>query len=150
MGQEERERVMIEDFRYVEHSAADINRTIPKRYRLQAYRSTNCGQLYVTERLICPDCKKRRCFEPVPVSGRGKVYTFTSFKVPLMPLLKRGAYALVIAELEEGVKAEAQMVDMHPDDVKIGMPVETTIRRARVEYPGKVVYMYRFRPAKKS
>ena len=140
---------MVEDFRFAEHSAADINRTIPKRYRLQGFRCTNCGQLYVTERLICPDCKKRRCFEPFPLSGRGKVYTFTSFKVPLMPLLKRGDYALVLAELEEGVKAEAQMVDISADEVKIGMEVETTIRRAREEYPGKVIYMYRFRPAQK-
>jgi uncharacterized OB-fold protein len=51
--------------------------------------------------------------------------------------------------MEEGPRAEGQIVDVNPDEVKIGMEVETTIRRAREEYPGKVVYMYRFRPVRR-
>lgn len=139
---------MFEDFRFIEHSVSDINRTIPKRYRLQGFRCKSCGALFVTKRLICPDCKKGRDFEPFQLSGKGKVYTYSSVKVPLLPVLKKGAYAIGVVELEEGTKAEGQIVDINPDDVKIGMEVEATIRRAREEYPGKVIYMYRFKPVK--
>ena len=140
---------MVEDFRFIEHSAGDINRLIPKRYRLQGVRCKRCGAMYVTQRLVCPECKSIRDFEPVQLSGRGKVYTCTSVKVPMLPVLKRGNYAIGIIELEEGPRAEGQIVDVDPDEVKIGMAVETTIRRAREEYPCKVIYMYRFRPVRR-
>lgn len=139
---------MTEDFRYIEHSAGDINRMIPKRYSLQGCKCKSCGALYVTQRLICPECKKIRGFEPVRLSGRGKIHTCTSVKVPMLPVLKKGDYAVGIIDLEEGMRAEGQIVDIDPDEVKIGMEVETTIRRAREEFPGKVIYMYRFRPTK--
>jgi len=141
---------MVEDFRFIEHSAADINRMIPIRYRLQGFKCNKCGALFVTKRLICPECKSVKDFHPVELSGKGKVYTCTSVKVPLLPVIKRGNYAVGIIDLEEGARAEGQFVEVDPDAVKIGMEVETTVRRAREEYPGKVIYMYRFRPVRRS
>ena len=139
---------MTEEYRFIEHCAGDINRTIPKRYRLQGSRCSKCGALFVTKRLICPECKGTD-FEEIALSGRGKVYTYSAVKVPLLPVLKKGHYGIGIIELEEGVKAEGQIVDIDPDDVKVGMEVDTTIRRAREEYPGKVIYMYRFKPVRR-
>jgi uncharacterized OB-fold protein len=138
---------MTEEFRFIEHCAGDINRTIPKRYRLQGCKCSKCGALFVTKRLICPECKGTD-FEALELSGRGKVYTYSTIRVPLLPILKKEAYAVGIIELDEGVKAEGQIVNIDPDDVKIGMEVDTTIRRAREEYPGKVIYMYRFKPVR--
>jgi len=140
---------MFEEYKFTEHSAADINRMIPKRCRLQGSRCKNCGALFVTKRLICPDCKTGTEFEPVEISGRGKVHTCTAVRIPLLPVLKRGSYAVGVVELEEGARAEGQIVDVELDDVKIGMEVESTVRKAREEYPGKVIYMYRFKPVKK-
>jgi uncharacterized OB-fold protein len=138
---------MTEEYRFIEHCAADINRTIPKRYRLQGSRCSKCGALFVTKRLICPECKGTD-FEEINLSGRGRVYTYTSVKVPLLPVLKKGAYAIGIIELEEGVRSESQIVDIDPDELNVGMEVETTMRKVREEYPGKVIYMYQFKPVK--
>jgi uncharacterized OB-fold protein len=138
---------MTEEYRFIEHCAADINRTIPKRYRLQGSRCIKCGALFVTKRLICPECKGTD-FEEINLSGRGRVYTYTSVKVPLLPVLKKGAYAIGIIELEEGVRSESQIVDIDPDELNVGMEVETTMRKVREEYPGKVIYMYQFKPVK--
>jgi hypothetical protein len=61
--------------------------------------------------------------EWVRVSGKGKVFSWTvtarafypGFEVP---------YAVVIIELDEGVRMVSNVVDCKPEDLYIGMPVE--------------------------
>jgi hypothetical protein len=41
----------------------------------------------------------------------------------------------------------AQLTDVHPDEVEIGMPVEMVTRRLRAQgSEGTIVYGYKFRP----
>lgn len=138
---------MLAEYKAPEHSPSDINRLIPSRYRLHGVRCKSCGSLWVTKRAICPECKKVGEFEEVPLSGKGKVLNYTVVRVPLLPIIKQGAYAVGIVELEEGTKAEGQIVDIDPNDVHIGMKVETTMRKIRQEHPSIDIYMYKFKPA---
>lgn len=52
-------------------------------------------------------------------------------------------------ELAEGVRVTAQLTDVDPDEVEIGMPVEMVTRRLQERGPhgqGYLVYGYKFRP----
>jgi uncharacterized OB-fold protein len=52
-----------------------------------------------------------------------------------------------MVQLEEGIRVTAQLTDVDPEEVAIGMPVEMVVRRIR-EYGahGYLVYGYKFRP----
>ena len=56
-------------------------------------------------------------------------------------------YAVALVKLEEGPLVTAQLTDVAPHEVKIGMPVEMVTRKIR-EFgeDGVIVYGYKFRP----
>jgi uncharacterized OB-fold protein len=54
---------------------------------------------------------------------------------------------VALVKLEEGPLVSAQLADVEPDDVTVGMPVEMVTRKLRQEGDrGIVVYGYKFRP----
>jgi hypothetical protein len=56
-------------------------------------------------------------------------------------------YAVALVKLQEGPLVTAQLTDIAPDEVEIGMPVEMVTRKVR-EFgeDGVIVYGYKFRP----
>jgi len=56
-------------------------------------------------------------------------------------------YAVALVKLEEGPLVTAQLTDVSPDQVEIGMPVEMVTRKVR-EFgeDGVILYGYKFRP----
>jgi uncharacterized OB-fold protein len=57
-------------------------------------------------------------------------------------------YAVALVKLEEGPLVTAQLTDVAPRDVEIGMPVEMVTRKIReFDDDGVIVYGYKFRPA---
>ncbi len=58
-------------------------------------------------------------------SGRGTIYSFTVNHYPQIPAFD---YPLVVAlvELEEGTRLVANVADITPDTIAIGMPVVAT------------------------
>jgi hypothetical protein len=59
----------------------------------------------------------------VKLSGKGKVYSWTTVTHPVHPAFEV-PYAVVIVELDEGVRLVSNIVDCKPEDLYIGMPVE--------------------------
>jgi len=56
-------------------------------------------------------------------------------------------YLVALVALEEGPRVAAQLTDVDPADVTIGMPVEMVTRRIQERGPhGYLVYGYKFRP----
>jgi uncharacterized OB-fold protein len=57
-------------------------------------------------------------------------------------------YAVALVKLDEGPLVTAQLTDVTPDEVEIGMPVEMVTRKIR-EFgeDGIIVYGYKFRPS---
>jgi uncharacterized OB-fold protein len=54
---------------------------------------------------------------------------------------------MALVELDEGPLVAAQLTDIEPGEIEIGLPVEMVTRRIREFGPqGYLVYGYRFRP----
>ncbi len=55
---------------------------------------------------------------------------------------------VALVELDDGVRILSQMVDVEPEEVKVGMRVEATFRRIREDGgSGIIEYGYKFRPS---
>ncbi|MCA9980971.1 MAG: Zn-ribbon domain-containing OB-fold protein [Anaerolineales bacterium] len=84
--------------------------------------------------------------EPV-FSGRGEVYSYTTVYDPPAGFERYAPYVLALVKLEEGPLVTAQLTDIMPDEVTIGLPVEMVTRKLRTEGDeGIIVYGYKFRP----
>ena len=84
---------------------------------------------------------------PLAFSGKGWVYTHTVIRVPPEGFERFSPYAVAIVQLDEGPKVTSQIVDCKPEDVYIGMPVETCFRKLRDQGPdGLIIYGFKFRP----
>ena len=66
--------------------------------------------------------------KPEEVSGRGTVYSYTVTHQDVPGYT--APFAVVIVELEEqaGLRMVSNVVDVPPEDVRIGMPVEVTFQ----------------------
>ena len=116
-------------------------------YNLQGSRCKTCGQAFFPVRRICPNCRREGKIEPLPFSGKGKVYTHTVIRAPPEGFEEYTPYIVALVQLEEGPKVTSQVVDCAPEDVYIGMPVEACFRRLRVQNKeGVIIYGFKFRP----
>ncbi len=113
-------------------------------YRLEGQRCRSCGTIQFPARASCRSCRSRQ-LEAHQLSGRGTVYCYA--QVGQAPLGFTGPYMVAMVQLEEGIRITAQLADVDPEEVTIGMPVEMVVRRIR-EYGanGYLVYGYKFRP----
>jgi len=56
-------------------------------------------------------------------------------------------YVIAIIETDEGVRLTSQVIDVAPDEVKIGMRVQAVFRKLGQEGSAGVIhYGYKFRP----
>jgi hypothetical protein len=94
--------------------------------RLLLQWCTGCEQPIFYPRERCPRCMTSS-LEWRPASGRGEVYEVTVDHRPqLSSLRQEEPFAVVLVELEEGVRMMSNVVDCPPDEVKVGMPVTLT------------------------
>lgn len=117
-----------------------------QRLLLQGERCPHCGQALFPPRDTCPECHKP-AVTPYTFSGRGTVYSFTTVYETPANFQRYRPYILALVKLEEGPIVTAQLTDVNPDEVKVGMPVEMVTRRLTEEgEEGIIVYGYKFRP----
>ena len=109
--------------------------------RLQ--RCEDCGRWIFYPRSNCPDCLSN-ALDWHTVSGRGVLHTFTVAHQPTNPLFAdETPQQLAIVELEEGVHVPSTLVDVEPDAIAIGMPLEPVFEPTE----GGEGRLLRFRPA---
>jgi uncharacterized OB-fold protein len=115
-------------------------------YRLVGEECTRCGSKLFPPRDVCPECQQP-AYEPYTFSGRGEVYSHTTVHNAPEGYGEYMPYAVALVKLEEGPLITAQLTDVSPDDVTIGMPVEMVTRKIR-EFgdDGVILYGYKFRP----
>jgi len=89
---------------------------------LIAAKCKNCGKFFVPARIVCLNCGKQM-MEIVPLSGRGKVYSYTIVHQQLPGSLVKVPYAIVIVSMPEGCQVVSVVTDGY-EDVQVDVPVE--------------------------
>ena len=112
----------------------------PQRYRLEGVRNRHTGAI-----TFPPPAMPGADDEPVRLSGRGEVWSFSEVKQSSDDF--DSGYLVAIVQLAEGPLLTAQLTDVDPQAVAIGMPVEAVTRKLRDLGPdGLLIYGYKFRP----
>ncbi|MGH0036995.1 MAG: Zn-ribbon domain-containing OB-fold protein [Myxococcota bacterium] len=111
-------------------------------HRLVVQRCTECGQTRLPPAPVCAGCRSTGA-EWQELSGRGEVYTFTIVHRPIaagqtLPYV----VAVVALEGAGGVRMLSNLVDVSPEAVAIGMPVEVVWEDMSAD-----LAIPRFRPA---
>jgi len=95
--------------------------------KLEILRCQKCKTWVHYPKPACWNCSSMD-LKPEEVSGRGTVYSYTVTHQDVPGYT--APFAVVIVELEEqaGLRMVSNVVDVPPDDVRIGMPVEVTFQ----------------------
>lgn len=121
-------------------------REIPQRYRYEANQCPKCHLKFFPPRLICPECGNRE-LEGSKIAEQGKLITYTIIRVPPHQYADQAPYAVGIAELDDGVRLTAQIVDCDFADIRIGMRLKLEFRKVFQEGDsGILCYGYKFVP----
>ena len=121
-------------------------REIPQRYRLEAGKCKACGFVAFPPRVICPGCGSRE-FEPTKLAEAGRLLTHTIIRVPPGAFEDQAPYVVGIAELDDGVRLTAQVVDCDFSGLAVGMRVRLEFRKLSEEGAAGVIYYgYKFVP----
>jgi len=136
-------------------SIPTYSRSVPQRYALIAAKCKYCGAINLPLGVNCLKCGKVLEYEPQKLSGRGKIYCFTTISrggsPPEFSAQQNlvGSYPVAVVELDEGPRIVAQMTDCRAEDLKIGLEVESTFRRI-YDDDGMIRYGVKFRPVRTS
>ncbi|MFN8542985.1 MAG: MaoC family dehydratase N-terminal domain-containing protein [Candidatus Binatia bacterium] len=106
---------------------------------LRIQRCRGCGTLHHPPRVRCHACGSYDLGHTVS-SGRGVVYSFVEPCHPKVPAFDY-PYVVGLIELEEGTRLLTNVVDVDPERVAVGMPVELVLRR-----PDPELVLPMFRP----
>ena len=96
--------------------------------RLVMQRCTACGKFRWHPSPLCTHCSDER-FSWAPLSGRGKVTTWTVITHPVHPAaIARVPYVVAQIELDEqpGLHMISNLIDIDPDKVAFDAPVTVT------------------------
>jgi len=119
------------------------------RYNLIGSRCTVCGSAHFPPREVCPTCGRRSIgkMEELKLSGEGEVLTYSIVHEAPSQLEMQKPYVIAIVQMAEGVRVTGQVIDVEPDEVKIGMRVRTTLRKLSEDgAAGTIHYGYKFMP----
>jgi hypothetical protein len=95
-----------------------------KNHELRFQRCTQCGTWRHVPRDMCAQCGSWE-WEWAKSSGRGKLHTWTVVTLPMHPAYTDEVpYAVTLIEMEEGPRIVSRIVDVAPQDLRMGMPVE--------------------------
>jgi uncharacterized OB-fold protein len=112
-----------------------------KRHALVMPRCKTCSELFFYPRELCPACLSTE-LEWVPVSGKGRVYSYTVVHQPAHPAFRADApHVFAIIQLDEGIRMPSNIVECPIEDVAVDMRVPATFEDVTPE-----VTLIKFRP----
>jgi uncharacterized OB-fold protein len=121
-------------------------REIPQRYRLEAEKCKGCGRVLFPPRPVCPGCGKED-FEKTRLAGSGALLTYTVIRVAPAGFEDQTPYAVGIAEMDDGTRLTAQVVDCDFAALKAGLRVKIEFRKMHEDGEAGVIhYGYKFVP----
>jgi hypothetical protein len=108
---------------------------------LTGIRCTRCGALAIPPKEFCGACHQR-AWEPVALSGEGRITSFTIIRVAPRRYVADAPYAIAHVTLTEGVALLGRLVDIPLERIALGMPV-----RFRLQVKGAAAGALTFGPA---
>jgi uncharacterized OB-fold protein len=107
--------------------------TNARRGVLSVQRCQSCGRLQFYPRPVCVHCFGRR-LEWHPISGRGRVLSFTFVHAPVHPAFQPEV-PIILAEIElaEGVRMLSRIVNCEPADLTLGKSVSVVFLQTAEE-----------------
>lgn len=93
-----------------------------REHKLVFQRCKECGAWAHPPRPSCPKCRSLEK-EWAPSKGKGTISSWVTYRESPHPGFK-APYAVVLVELDEGVRLVSNMVDTKAEEISIGMPVE--------------------------
>jgi uncharacterized OB-fold protein len=93
---------------------------------LRVQRCRDCAGFVFIPQPICTHCQAD-ALDWVESSGRGTVYSYTVVHRPPRPAFAV-PYVVAIVELDEGWHMLTNLVDLAPEQVRVGLPVEVRFR----------------------
>jgi uncharacterized protein len=126
-----------------------VNKPLPKPEGLNAefyehcarcelrFQRCECGVWRHPPRVLCVACGSER-WEWALASGRGRVFTWTVTHQALHPAYADDVpYALLVVEMNEGVRMVSTLRDLDPVDLALDLPVEVMFEE-RADATGSV------------
>ena len=115
---------------------------------LEGHKCGDCNSIFLGEREVCSNCTARGKIEPVKLSNKGKLYsysiTFRSFPGIEVP------YISAIVDLDGGGTVKGNLIDCEfdPEKIEFDMPVEVIFDDAlgRKDKDGNSYISYFFKP----
>lgn len=120
-------------------------RTVGDEVRLLGVRCMECGKIVFPRKPVCPECFSD-ALETVPLSKKGILHTFANSVMG--PTGMETPFVIGFIDLPEGLKLYSLIVDAAPWDqvLRVGMQMEMSIGKIKVDESGREVLSYRFRP----
>ena len=109
-------------------------------------RCRDCGISVFGPATFCQGCTSSD-LEPVELSKRGILYSYTTVRVPPAGWPGPVPYVLGQVELPEGPQVLAELVDCPESDLKIGLEVELTLHSVQPAEGDTKLVVYKWRPA---
>lgn len=91
------------------------------RGELRIQQCGGCGELRHPPGPMCPHCNETKP-RHIVASGLGEVYSYVVHHHPPVPGHTL-PFVVALVELEEGVRLLAELVDVPPEEVRVGLPV---------------------------
>jgi len=94
--------------------------------RLYGVKCQHCNTIHFPQRRVCHACGTKDRMDPIKLSRRGTIYTYTNDYLYLNP---DPPGSLAAVDLEGGGRFFGQVTDADPKDIKIGQEVELSFRK---------------------
>jgi len=104
-----------------------------KRHELLLRKCEECGEFQWPPRPMCSKCHSFE-FEWVQAKGTGTLYSYTIANRPWhIGFVNETPYAVVVVELDEGIRMLGNSEGVKPEDLRIGMSMEVAFNDATEE-----------------
>ena len=113
--------------------------------RLMGVKCKSCGELFFPKRMRCINCFGEE-MEEVPLSKRGKIYSYTIVHHATPGYTGPLPYAVGAVELPGGIVILSPLTQGHLGQLKIGMDVELVLEKLCEDEKGNDVISYKFKP----
>ena len=101
------------------------------RGELRFQRCSDCGTWRHLPRVSCAQCQSPK-WTWERSSGRGKVFSWTVTHQALVRYFPEPVpYAVVVVELDEGVRMVSGLKDLEPANLKLDLPVEVVFEKVQ-------------------